>query len=705
MEFSSNIFDFDVPSDGCEGGGGAGYEAQGSQDVTGHLAQEFSFPQDNYLDQNMGTQFQQDSFITPGANNEFGVTQPLVPDGSQIFGDARDYLPTLTSYHHPSPAERQPARGSLPDLGSAHYPLGSGAINMQNTNQPVWPPTEQLNMNSGHCAQPVMSGAYRNPQVGSEWTSMAPNPATQAVDSRDQIRAVAMYSPARAVPITNDLALTEARCESSAPPAGQQSIIPRPIATIMADGYDVFNPAVLARVENDCKTHKLRNTPFAIATYHQVAMAKDLYSKGIWRRKFYINQGAIFDFYTPALSHRQVPDIEQKVLRLLFRLCRRRGETAWYKVVKRNWLIPAGRMELPPAEYVDALDLWKYFFMRAQCAESAEKYAELVAPGYIDNSPEAHRANTIRVGMFLGANQTTAALRLAPAAEALSQEALELPDFIPTVRASSPVEDGIAGVQAAKPTQADAGAASNIQNTSTGAFHDPNSNTAYLNTLPDQGMVSGSTNPFISLPPGIISEITSLPGWIWPFTPEGIVNSGTDANVADMSAASHLAVGGDGMDPDASGPTFDPFGIFPGFDDASGAAESSFGFSNPYGTGIPPNGENYSVFEDMASFDAAAVGHTTTSDSNNGLNIYGDNSLYDGNSTIGNHAFGNAPMFDSSFDGSFDGSLFATSSSDGNDFFTNSFHLPCVNEEQEDMGEEEEVAVEEQAEDTPMALR
>ncbi|KAI0799045.1 hypothetical protein GGR55DRAFT_524039 [Xylaria sp. FL0064] len=618
-----------------------------------------------------GTQSQRDSFITPGANNEFGIAQTLVPGGSQIFGNARDYLPKLNGSLHPSPLpKRQPAHGSLPDLGSAHYPQGSGATNMQNTNQPMWPPTEQLNMNSGHCTQPVMS----------------PNPATQAVNSRDQIRAVAMYSPAGAVPRINDLALSEARCESSTSPTGQQSIIPRPVATIMADGYDVFNPAILARVENDCKTDKLRNTPSAIATYHQVAMADDLYSKGIWRKKFYINQGAIFDLYTPAPSRHPVPDTERKVLRMLFLLCRKRGENAWYKVVEGGSLVPARRMELPPAEYVDSLNLWKYFFVRAQCAESVEKYAELVAPGYIDNSPEAHRANTIRVGMFPGAKEGTAALHLATPAEASSQAALEPPDFIPTVRASSPV-DGIVDMQAAELTHVDASAVSNGQSTSTGAFHDPSTN---------QGIVSGSRNPFNSLPPEIIKEITSLPGWIWPFPPEGVINSGNGSNVADMPAASQLAIGGDGVDLDAAGPTFHPLGVFHGFDGASGAADSSFGFSSPYGTSIPPNGEGYSAFEDMANFDATAAGHTTTSDSNNGFNMYGDNSFYDGNSTIGNHAFGNAPMFD--------GSLFATNSSDGNDFFTNSFHLPCVNEEQEDVGEEEEVAVEEQAEDTPMTL-
>ncbi|KAI1349285.1 hypothetical protein F5Y01DRAFT_327495 [Xylaria sp. FL0043] len=658
MEFSSTIFNFDAPSDGGEDAGGAGYEAQGSQDVTDHWTQEFSFPQDNYPDQNMGTRSQQDSFITPGANNEFGVMQPLVPGGSQMFGDARDCLPTLNGSLHLSPLrERQPARGSLPDLGSVHYPLGSGVMNMQNTNQPMWPPTEPLNMNSGHCAQAVMPEAYRNPQVGSEWTSMSPNAATQAVNSRDQIWAAAMYSPARAVRTMKDSACSEARFESSRTPTGQQSIIPSPVATVMAAGYDVFNPHVLAQVENDCETDQFSNTPSTIETYHQLAMADDLFYNGTWREKFLVNGGAIVEYHNPAPSRPHVPDNERKDRRLLLRFYEdKQGEKVWYKAPKETWQVPTKKVELPPAEWLNILNLRELFSTSALCTD-AEKYAELVAPRHIDRSPEAHRKNLTLLGWAPGA---------------------EIPDLIPTSMGSSPVVNGIAGVQAAKPAQADAGAASDIQSTSTGAFHDPSSNTAYFNTLPGQGMVSGSTNPFNSLP--------SLPGWIWPFTPEGVVNSGSDANVADMSATSHLAVGNDGMNLDAAGLTFDPFGMFPGFDGASGAADSSFGFFNPYSTGIPPNGENYSVFEDMANFDAAAAGHTTTSDSNNGFNLHDDNSSYTGNSTIGNHTFGNAPMFG----GSFDGSLFATNSSDGNDFFANSFHLPCINEEQ--------------AEDTPMTL-
>ncbi|KAI0427058.1 hypothetical protein F5Y09DRAFT_350727 [Xylaria sp. FL1042] len=661
--------------------------------ITGDSAKEETFLQDSYCDQNIafplsqGTQHQQNIFHPSIPNSQSRIPRPPIPARSQIFGDARDYL-TPEQYQSRMPIQynsigRSPLHNSSL---SAREPSNSGLLlnlRTQKTNQLTWPLTEKmpLNVPSGLPTRGMVTGTFKDPASRPYLHPSITVPNETGFSNCT-------------LPLANPFIGTYDDNETKVPTRGLPS---SPTATIMEDGYDVFNPSLLSRVENECRTGRYRNTPQAIATYHQLGMADDLYYSGIWKKKFIMNWASIFEFHNPALSCPNTPDHKRRDRRALFHIVKEEGgRTSWYKIFGGKLMVPAYKMKLPPAEYVDVLDLLSYFFSRAQCVPDIERYAELVAPLYIDRSPRADDDNKNRVGMFKEADKNTTALRCATMEEAMSPEALTLPDLIPTILASSPAGGNTPDVPAVEFAAVDTGMAG-VPSTSTTGFPPVglkmtpiglNSDlSAYINMSPKSGVVLGSTDTSVNIPSQVDTGTNSIADYSWHFNLDGSLNYERDASVAPMSAASLPSAGNDIMDLDAADPPFDPFGPFPESNSHRGVAVSSFEFSDPFSTIIPPGNEEDTIFQDFVDFDA---GDATASDSMNQFNLYSDNSSYTENSTNDNHSPGNAAIFHSN--------MFATDNfSVGNDYFTNDFQLPCINEE-------EETADDDEAGDSLMAL-
>ncbi|TRX95009.1 hypothetical protein FHL15_004094 [Xylaria flabelliformis] len=208
---------------------------------------------------------------------------------------------------------------------------------------------------------------------------------------------------------------------------------------IMADNYNIFNPSLMGRVAAECENGPYMNTPSAIATYHQLAMADDLFYDGIWKGMFKVNGSYIIQYNNPGPRRPEVPESQRNDRRLLMARIQKDGKMCWHSVMNGNVLIPAANeMENGSAEHQNTLDLTNYFYARVPCHPSIDRYAELVAPLHIDRSRESIDENEAIVGMAPGSNTATAALRLATPAEASSAEAAAALRYIPPVRNDNP---------------------------------------------------------------------------------------------------------------------------------------------------------------------------------------------------------------------------------------------------------------------------
>ncbi|KAI8955609.1 hypothetical protein F4801DRAFT_273340 [Xylaria longipes] len=170
-------------------------------------------------------------------------------------------------------------------------------------------------------------------------------------------------------------------------------------------------------------------------------MADDLFYSGIWRGMFQANEGHIFEYHNPAPRRPEVDESLRSDRRTLMSQAQKKdGKIVWCPVIKGNALLlpEAEEMEGPPVEYQNTLDLMKYFWARCPGARSIDRYAELVAPLYVDPSREANDENRALVGMVPGSDPTTAALRLATPAEASSAAARAALRYAPALRYSAP---------------------------------------------------------------------------------------------------------------------------------------------------------------------------------------------------------------------------------------------------------------------------
>ncbi|KAI0184072.1 hypothetical protein EV127DRAFT_505582 [Xylaria flabelliformis] len=208
---------------------------------------------------------------------------------------------------------------------------------------------------------------------------------------------------------------------------------------IMADNYNIFNPSLMGRVAAECENGPYMNTPSAIATYHQLAMADDLFYDGIWKGMFKVNGSYIIQYNNPGPRRPEVPEPQRNDRRLLMARIQKGGEMCWHSVINGNVLIPAANeMEDGSAEHQNTMDLMNYFYARVPCYPSIDRYAELVAPLHIDRSRESIDENETIVGMAPGSDTATAALRLATPAEVSSAEAAAALRYIPSVGYDNP---------------------------------------------------------------------------------------------------------------------------------------------------------------------------------------------------------------------------------------------------------------------------
>ncbi len=335
------------------------------------------------------------------------IPPPVIPgrSNSQVFFDARDFLTPeqqqrLMSSNSPqlspalldiNPFKRSskstseptcgPLPGPLPDQRSSDDPSDPDAVNIGNASQFTWPPAEDI---SHELCSKVYQLAEQSENMqgeigpnspgiptGTPYTTTPGYSAIQNSDSQDRPNSF-ITSPMEAGPsvypqLINDPFMgydgNDDELLAVQPPQGRTAII-------MDDSYDIYNASVLARVVEECKKGMYQNTPSAIATYHQLAMADDLYYGEIWKGRFMVNESSIIEYHNPAPSRPEVPDHERRDRRQVFAWVQDvSGKTGWCKVVGGNKLVPAVGMKAPPAEYVDVLNLWRYFFNRVPCGD------------------------------------------------------------------------------------------------------------------------------------------------------------------------------------------------------------------------------------------------------------------------------------------------------------------------------------------------
>ncbi|KAI1165798.1 hypothetical protein F5B18DRAFT_669145 [Nemania serpens] len=216
-----------------------------------------------------------------------------------------------------------------------------------------------------------------------------------------------------------------------------------PIALVLGCKYDVFNGFMTSQVIGQCLDSKYRNTSTAIATYHQLAMADDLFFEGIWRGKFLVNESYIFEYHYPARSRPYIPDQARCDRRVIFVWARnRRTRTSgWHKVVEGYICPDPCEMQAPPAEYEETLNLLRYFFQKAGGLLNMNRYAKLVAPEYIDNSQDAVSQNKRAINAALGPTASRSAYSIATPEIMSSDTARSIPDFIPSKKMNlSPID-------------------------------------------------------------------------------------------------------------------------------------------------------------------------------------------------------------------------------------------------------------------------
>ncbi|KAI1108805.1 hypothetical protein F5Y14DRAFT_458933 [Nemania sp. NC0429] len=209
---------------------------------------------------------------------------------------------------------------------------------------------------------------------------------------------------------------------------------PDPMAVALAPDYDPFNAFLMRRVEGQCVDARYKNSPTAITTYHQLAMADDLFYGNFWTGKFMVNESYIFEYLFRTDSHPEMPDQARKDRRVIFIWVENKVTqiNAWHKVV--NGYIfphPCGMQPLP-AEYEDTLNLLQFFYKKIGGFMKVEEYAQIAAPDYVDNSPDADEQNRRAVNNLPGPTASRAAYRMATPDMMSSEDAKSIPDFIPT---------------------------------------------------------------------------------------------------------------------------------------------------------------------------------------------------------------------------------------------------------------------------------
>ncbi|TGJ79103.1 hypothetical protein E0Z10_g9661 [Xylaria hypoxylon] len=582
------------------------------------------------------------------------IMPPLFPGRTNHFyGDARDFLPpeqhqsaTPTQSPRACPAappgrapfrrstrlawepNRGPLRGRLPGQHSRHDPLNSHAMPLATQN----------------AAGLDLTGSFTVSQreVGpSDHLPLLPNPLMRSFNGEDVVEVPAV--------------------ETSRGPT----------AIIMNDNYDIYNSSLLARVADECEKGPYRNTPKAIATYHQFGMADDLFYGGIWKGRFMVNEGSIIEYHNPAQSRPEVEDNKRKDRRMIFVWARDiNGETGWCKVIGGNKLVPAMGMKEPPAEFSGVLDLWKYFFNRVPCAPNEDRYAELVAPLFIDRSQAAANENMAILGVAPGGNTTRAAMRIATREEASIPEAMSIPNSIPTVRISPAPSAAV--IPTSQPADVNADIVSSAQFTSTtvppaddATSSMANAYPAHLSTLQDAGVVPGAANTLADTLPFVDTDMTStatdshLP-YTGPYLDSAMVSNDTaTAEPSNFPAW-------EDMDLDTTVPYSHSSNRL---DVALGAPAVSIDPCAPYGVGVAQGTEGYSSFADFVDFEDV----TSTMTASNPLvnfNWFSHNSLNSGNPCNSETLFtsGNSANGDHSLDNNmFSSNLFAINNQMVND--------------------------------------
>ncbi|KAI1423184.1 hypothetical protein F5Y12DRAFT_798664 [Xylaria sp. FL1777] len=667
----------------------------------------------------------QNNWMTSHISQNIPSSSILGRSSSQIYGDARDYLSaeqqqSLTSTRDPqlnlvAPPEINPF---LRSPNSSHRPFDYDAMNIRSASQVTWPPKAHFspNVRSGYGTDPTISEAGQNPRVY-EIESIAPagslalngleetpkpsktrfpmfnhlnraeicpdysgtptgNPFGGTLgDSTGQNRLHPFMNGPREARAINDFPLPAnpymAHDDENAvevptvePPRG-------PIAIIMNDNYNIYNRSLLARVAEECEKGMYNNTPSAIATYHQLGMADDLYYGGIWKGRFMVNQSSIIEFHNPAQSRPKVADNQRKDRRQIFIWTQdSMGKRGWCKVVGRNKLVPAVGMKEPPAEFSGVLDLWRYFFNRVPCEPDVEKYAELVALQHVDCSPDAANANMTILGMVPGANKATAALRIATKAEALAPESLLIPNFIPAVEESSS-DPSVANTPAAELAPVDPDIAVAAPTTANATFPPIDSNMAsrnassyptYLSTIPEEGVASDVANMFTDAPPQVNNAMISNGGdshFSYP-DPDPDSDFGTTTSVPAMPATLPPPID-NSMDLDLIDPSLDSYNPFFGFDATSDTPVSPLKLCAPFHAGVAPEAEEFSSFRDFMDFEEATR-DATTSEFQFETDWFGENP-FDPEGILGT---GNSMDGDYSLDNTiFHNNLFATNNLSG----------------------------------------
>ncbi|KAI1743292.1 hypothetical protein F4680DRAFT_471610 [Xylaria scruposa] len=421
------------------------------------------------------------------SRNKAGTTQPSKSQKARKFSD-RDSNPPTPSFKRGRLIE------DITDQEEEENPSQALVVYNRNPSNDAAPRSSSNDLISG-----ASSRSFKSDRNSASFLS---DPLIGVVDNGDTAEAPTMAPPRRGI--------------------------------IMADNYNIFNPSLMGRVAAECENGPYMNTPTAIATYHQMAMADDLFYDSIWKGMFKVNGSYIIQYHNPSPRRPEVREPQRNDRRLLMARVQKDGEMRWHSVINGNVLIPAAEeMEHSSAELQDTLDLMNYFYARVPCYPSIDRYAELVAPLHIDRSREAIDENMAIVGMTPGSNTATAALRLATQAEASSAEATAALRFIPPVyhdnphivateTPAAPVDPSRVGMPSNMPAAllppGDTSMTSNVMG----------SNLGDLDLFPDLGTISTAS----AAPPPLVDS-----GWLDPsgnclfpdlgITPNAPATSGT----------------------------------------------------------------------------------------------------------------------------------------------------------------------------------
>lgn len=408
-------------------------------------------------------------------NNSFLATGPnsLIPGlGTQIYGNfvestsarrsnsisghglRNDFaVPSSTNQHFNPPGQE-----SVPTLRSvtgyyqdnryvAHRNSTSSTSSSRPPSQTIRPPAryEPGETQAGHSGGQSVIRSFQNPQIQITSSSLPSGNGTDFAKNVTGERGLGSINPP--IASTGD-------SSSDAPGPSSSQNDPRgtlsafleglqnentpvqpsrgPMAIALGHKYDVFNTALMNRVTAQCMDEQYRNTPTAIATYHQLAMADDLFFDRIWTGKFLVNDSYIFEYQYRARSRPDMPDQARRDRRVIFVWAenQRTRTSGWHRVVDGRIFPEPCCMKAPPAEYEDTLNLWRFFFQKVGGLVNVDRYAQLVVPHYIDNSQDAIDQNKRAVNMARGPTASRSAYRIAPDAVIFSDDARLTTDFI-----------------------------------------------------------------------------------------------------------------------------------------------------------------------------------------------------------------------------------------------------------------------------------